>query len=222
MGAEEMGQGILPMDGKWKDYAGRLLLLVILPFALGAFVFPHTQAIDGQPLSSPQESVSGLEVSYSFSNSDIHIPARVNAVFPLAEYLGFPPLVNHGSSQLCFQDNDSYMVLPDGSRFDPSFVWTVFLNNRTEIMVGPYGTNCTPADLAGRNSYKWYASLALPLNDSRFKGNLTFVPQTSTYARVMMDYGLLQGLIMIPVCYLFIWYPGAGIWKKLHKGILEQ
>ena len=54
------------------------------------------------------------------------------------------------------------------------------------------------------------------------KGNVVFDPETATYPREVMDYGFLQGLVMIPVFYLFIFYPAAGIWKKIHKGLLEQ
>jgi hypothetical protein len=206
------------------SYAGRFLLLLILPFVLGAWVFPHTQSMDGQMLRSPHESVSGVEVSYSFTHSgmDITVPQRVNAIFPLADYLSFPPLVMHSQPMLCFQDNDSYLIFQDGGKLDPDFIWLVDFNNKTQLVVPPYGTNCTPADTGGQNAYKWYAKIVIPTNDPRFKGNVTFVPQTLTYPRIIMDFGLLQGLIMIPVCYLFIWYPAAGIWKKLHKGFLEQ
>jgi len=209
---------------RYARYAARFALLILFPFILGAFVFPHTQYMAGQMLNSPTETRSGDEITYSFShsNNDIMVPSRVNAIFPLSDYLSFPPLVSHNAPQLCFQDNDSYLILSDGTTFDPEFSWIVNFNNQTALLVGPEGVNCTDTNLDGNNDYKWYARLVLPNNDSRFKGNLTFVPQTLTYPRATMDFGLLQGLIMIPVCYLFLWYPGIGIWKKLHKGIGEQ
>jgi hypothetical protein len=205
-------------------YAARFAILILLPFMLGAFVFPHTQDMSGQMLRSPSETKSGDEITYSFShsNNDITVPSRVNAIFPLSDYLSFPPLVSHSAPQLCFQDNDSYLLLSDGTTFDPEFSWVVNFNNQTAVLVVPEGTNCTNTNQNGSNDYRWYVKMALPNNDSRFKGNLTFVPQTLTYPRITMDFGLLQGLIMIPVCYLFVWYPAAGIWKKLHKGIREQ
>lgn len=212
------------MKNQYAWYAMRIFLLILLPFLLGAFVLPHTQAMDGQLLKSPNEAISGEEISYSFTHSgnDITVPQKVNAIFPLADYLNFPPLVNHYQPELCFEDNDSFLVLPDGSKFDPEFAWLVNFNNRTELVVAPDGVNCTPAASDGPNDYRWYAQMVLPLNDSRFKGNLTFVPQTRTYPRIIMDYGLLQGLVLIPVAFLFVWYPAAGIWKKLHKGMHEQ
>jgi hypothetical protein len=208
----------------YPGYAARFFLLIMLPFALGAFILPHTQPVDGQMLNSPSEAVNGADISYSFrhSGNDIMVPQKVNAVFPLADYLSFPPLVNHYQPELCFEDNDSFLILGDGSKFDPEFAWIVNFNNRTDLIVTPDGVNCTQASTDGPNDYRWYAQMALPLNDSRFKGNLTFVPQTMTYPRIIMDYGLLQGLVLIPVSFLFVWYPAAGIWKKLHRGILEQ
>ncbi len=201
----------------------RAILLIFIPFILGAAIFPHMQEMDGQLLSSPQESSNADVIVYSFTHpsSDMMVPQKVNAIFPLADYLDFPPLISHSSTQLCFQDNDSYLVLSDGTKYDPEFTWTVDLNNMT-LTVAPDSINCTPIDFNKSNDYKWYVNMALPLKDPRFTGNLTFVPETMTYPMITMNYGLLQGLIMIPVCYLFIWYPAAGIWKKLHKGLLEQ
>ncbi len=201
----------------------RAVLLIFIPFILGTIVFPHTQDMDGQALSSPQESSNADVIVYSFTHptSDMLIPQKVNAIFPLADYLDFPPMVSHSSPQLCFQDNDSYLMLSDGTKYDPEFTWTVEFNNMT-ILVAPDSTNCTSIDFNKSNDYKWYVNMVLPLKDPRFTGNLTFVPETMTYPKITMNYGLLQGLIMIPVCYLFIWYPAAGILKKIHGGLLEQ
>jgi len=205
------------------DFLLRAILLIFIPFILGALVFPHTQEMDGQALSSPRESSNADVIVYSFTHpsSDMLVPSKVNAVFPLADYLDFPPMVSHSGTQLCFQDNDSYLVLSDGTKYDPEFNWTVDINNMT-LMVAPDSINCTAIDFNKSNDYKWYVNMALPLKDPRFTGNLTFVPETTTYPMITMNYGLLQGLIMIPVCYLFIWYPAAGILKKIHKGLLEQ
>ncbi|MDD5172322.1 MAG: hypothetical protein PHF60_04785 [Candidatus ainarchaeum sp.] len=212
------------MDDRYLRYAARIFLLVLLPFVLGAFILPHTQAMEGQMLRSPSEEKSGEEISYSFTHSgnDLAVPQKVNAIFPLADYLDFPPLINHYQPEICFQDNDSFLILADGEKYDPEFQWIVNFNNRTAVVVAPDGVNCTPASSDGPNEYRWYAQMALPLNDSRFKGNVTFVPQTVTYPQITMDYGLLQGLALIPVAFLFVWYPIAGIWKKVHRGILEQ
>ena len=57
---------------------------------------------------------------------------------------------------------------------------------------------------------------------SGMNGTITFVPQTATYPRMEMDYGLLQGLVFIPVAYLFIWYPAAGIIRKIREGLHAQ
>ncbi len=209
----------------YANYAARAFLLIIFPFIIGAYFLPHTQYMDGQVLDSPQELRNSDELAYSFSSAaeEMSVPSKVNAIFPLADYLNFEPLVSHGQTELCYQDNDSYLVLGDGSLFDPEFSWLVEMdNNRTSLTVEPEGTNCTAVEDWNSTRYKWYARMELPTDDPRFRGNVTFVPQTRTYPRVPMDFGLLQGLVMIPVAYLFVWYPAAGIWKKVHKGILEQ
>lgn len=212
------------MDNQYLRYTVRIFLLILLPFVLGAFILPHTQDMEGQMLKSPTEASTGAEISYSFrhSENDIAVPQKVNAIFPLADYLNFPPLVNHYQPELCFEDNESFLILADGERYDPEFEWVVNFNNQTEVTVAPDSVSCTPLSANGPNDYRWYARMVLPLNDSRFKGNVTFVPQTMTYPQITMDYGLLQGLVLIPVVFLFVWYPAAGIWKKMHRGMLEQ
>jgi len=205
-------------------YLYRMAVLVMLPFLFGAFVLQHSQMMYGQMLNSPQEIRNTDDISYSFSHngSDLAVPTSVNSIFPLANYLGFAPFVNHYSPEICFQDNDSYVLLSDGTRYDPEFSWTVDFNNKTALHVEPDSMNCTEAKEQGTAEFRWYVTMAIPSNDSRFRGNVTFVPQTIAFPRMTMDYGLLQGLVMIPVCYLFLWYPAAGIWKKIHKGLLEQ
>jgi len=204
----------------------RFALLVLLPFLLGLWMLPHTIYTNGQMLGAPNESQSGAPstLSYSFihSSSEIDVPQRVNAIFPLADYLDFPPFVSHSNPFMCFQDSGSYVILQNGTRINPVFDWNVYFGTNVVLVVPKNSTKCA-AIVPGQNStYKWVAKLKVDLSDQNLSENLTFVPKTTTYPQFVMDYGLLQGLVLIPVCYLFIWYPAAGIWKKVHNGLDEQ
>ncbi len=207
-------------------HAFRFCILVLLPFIFGFWVLPHITYANGQVLAAPSQNQSGASqsVTYTFtqSNSTSPVPQSVNAIFPLADYLDFPPFVSHSDPLICFQDQGSYVILPDGSNMTPNFDWDVLFGNSTQLDVPANSVKCARAVPGQANSYIWHAKLDINLGDQNLTSNLTFVPKTTTYPRFVMDYGLLQGLVMIPVCYLFIWYPAAGIWKKIHKGMGEQ
>jgi len=207
-------------------HALRFALLVLLPFLVGAVVLPHVTYASGQLLGAPSEnqSPSQTTVSYMFTHNvdNFSLPSRVNAVFPLADYLDFPPFVTHSDPLICFQDTGSYVILPNGTTISPDFDWDVYFGGGVYLDVPKNSVNCTATRPGLNNTYKWLAKLDINLSGQDLSQNMTFIPRTTTYPEFVMDYGLLQGLVMIPVCYLFIWYPAAGIWKKLHRGMGEQ
>jgi len=207
-------------------HAYRFCILVMLPFLVGLWVLPHTTYADGQLLGTPDQNQSGSSqsVTYTFTHnsSAASLPESIDEVFPLADYLDFPPFVSHTGPLICFQDEGSYVILPDGSNFTPNFDWDVQFGNSTTLDIPPNSFKCARTVPGQTNSYQWYARMDIDMADQNLTSNLTFVPKTTTYPRFVIDYGLLQGLVMIPVCYLFIWYPAAGIWKKVHKGLGEQ
>lgn len=210
------------MGDKRAAYALRVAILVLLPFLAGAVVIPHTQPMTGQELRAPNESASGLDaVTYAFVHGTTNAQvARISSLFPLAEYMDFPPFVSQRNPTICFADNGSYVILPDNATTVPDFQWHVLFNNATTLGVGPYSLNCTPIVLGKEYSYSW--TLQVNKVDSNVSGVATFVPQTTAYTSMTMDYGILQGLAMIPVAYLLVWYPLAGIKKKILDGIWEQ
>ena len=202
----------------------RFALLVLLPFILGAYVLPHTQYLAGQELNTPSDAQGGAPqaVTYAFvhNGADAFVANKINALFPLAEYLDFPPFVNHGSPYICFADNGSSLILPDNSTTVPVYNWDVLFNNRTSLAVQPFSMNCTPIALGGQYSYEWKLNL-INVN-SNMSGTAAFVPQTSTRTRMIMDYGILQGLALIPVFYLLVVYPIVGLKRKIIEGIEAQ
>ena len=205
-------------------FALRLALLVILPFALGAFVFPHTQFMEGSVLATPVENAQVNEVlSYSFSRGGSALATQngIGSAFPLSSYLDFPPLVSNDNLQLCFADNGSSIILSNGTVIKPEMEWRIYLNNNTPIALQPGSFACADIRKDEGAVYAWTAKIT-GIDKGALNGTITFNPETRTYSRVLVDYGLLQGLAMIPVFYLVIWYPLIGIWRKLREGMLAQ
>ncbi len=213
------------MNFNLRAFAARFCVLILLPFLLGMYVFPHVQFINGQLLSTPLENRKATEVlSYTFNPAghDVIIGNSVANAFPLSNYLGFPPLVSHDRLQLCFQDNGSSIVLPNGTQITPSMQWRIYVNNNTPIILQPLMFACTEVTSKDQVVYAWSATVNTGLEPGTVNGTILFNPQTLTYPRQLMDYGLLQGLTMIPVFFLLVYYPIAGIWKKLRDGLLSQ
>ena len=204
-------------------YALRLFLLVLLPFLLGAFVLPHTQYVQGRELQAPDSTGGSGVQTYAFVHSDESsiIQQKISGLFPLAGYLDFQPFVYHNDPSICFEDTGSYLLFQDGSTAVPDYEWVVDFNGATHLAVPPFSANCTPIVIGKQDIYKWNLVIR-SVDAEQASGNVTFVPQTSAYTRLTMDYGILQGVILIPVAFLLVWYPSAGIIRKIKSGLSEQ
>jgi len=205
--------------------AARFALLILLPFLLGAFVFPHSQHLDGSVISTPDKNQNAADViSYSFSASgyDTLLNQGVGSIFPLSNYLDYPPFVSRERLMLCFQDNGSTILLPNGTEITPDLQWKIYVNNDPPILLNSGAFACTHIPTKGPAVYAWKASINTGIPTEQLNGTVIFNPATLTYPRLEINYGLLQGLVMIPVFYLLIWYPLAGIWKKLREGMGAQ
>jgi hypothetical protein len=203
----------------------RIIVLVVLPFLLGAVVLQHTEGYPGTPLQTPAELPRGYlqAATYEVTQSALmQNPSQITSFFPFANYLDFPPLVSHGTTSLCFQDTGSYVTYPNGTNSTPVFQWEVTVNNVSNVSVAPDSTNCIPATTNGQYSFKWNADFPTAQFGTENLSEVIFTPQIVAYPIVTMDYGILQGLAFIPAFYLFIFYPAAGIWKKIHSGFLAQ
>jgi hypothetical protein len=207
-------------------YTIRIVLLVVLPFLLGAVVLQHTEEHQGTPLQNPAEIPTGYlqAAAYEFTHESAFMqnPAQITSVFPLANYIDFAPLVSHGATRLCFQDLGSYVTYPNGTNSTPNFEWEVNVNNASVVSVQPSSTHCMPATVNGQYSFKWNAEFETAQFGTENLSRISFTPKIVIYPAVAMDYGILQGLAFIPAFFLFIFYPAAGIWKKVHRGFLEQ
>ena len=213
------------LDRKYGKIALRLFLLVLLPFMLGAVVMPHTHDIQGVSLNAPSDSMNGQgNVSYAFNQSQemAQATASLSAIFPLANYLDSPPLISHGNLRACFEDTGSVLTLSNGTQLSPNFEWAIHLSDGRVVMLRANSSKCISIAQGNGETYAWTATVPTGLDSVDKNSTLTFMPQTNSYQLETMDYGLLQGLALIPVFYLFIWYPLAGIWRKLMHGMLEQ
>ncbi len=199
--------------------AFKLLILLALPFVYG-FMLPHTQAVTSEGLNSPTLSSNG-SLDFKSVQGEVGVPDSVNSIFPLAKYFSFWPLVSFNDAQMCFEDNGSYVSYANGTRLPASIVWTVDLNGNN-ITVLPYSENCTAVPFGHSYTYKWVGQVyfLIPSNDSL--SQVQVAPITNTYHTFQYDYGILQGLVLIPVIYLVFWYPLFGIWRKIDKGWKEQ
>jgi hypothetical protein len=207
------------------SYALRIFLLVILQFLLGALIMQHSQYLEGKTLASPQNSQASpaQSMSYYFENSEKETKLQpINAIFPLAAYLGFEPLVKQGGLELCFEDNGTYLALPNGTSARADIHWAVVLNNQTSVVVPQNTAVCLEANGKGQNTYQWTALISPEIAKFWVDNNASLIPSTNAYPRAVIDYGLLQGIVMVPVFFLFVWYPAVGIWRKIKGGMLEQ
>ncbi len=233
----------------WADkrvlLASRLFLLILLPFLFGAFLLPHTQPVYVQSIETPAQSAGAGSPSagnasggignafapspsannassydFTYSGGGLVSPDSLNAVFPLAHYINFPPFVMIDQLQVCFSQNGSQVIFKNGTRTAANLSWTVRLDDGTTLPIREGLAACTDAR-SGQMHADWSAAPVPP-----FPGNLSdvaaFENTPDTYVRVIMDYGILQGLAMIPAFFLIVYYPAAGIWKKLHEGMGAQ
>jgi hypothetical protein len=199
---------------------------VVLPFLLGAVVFQHTEEVQGTPLQTPAEIPSGYlqAATYAVTHESAltQNPSQIASVFPLANYLDFAPLVSYGSTRLCFQDLGSYVTYPNGTNSTPAFEWEVIVNNASVVFVQPSSTHCMSTSANGQYSFAWNAEFPTEQFGAENLSAIGFTPRIVIYPDVAVDYGILQGLVFIPAFFLFIFYPLAGIWKKIRSGFLEQ
>lgn len=209
-----------------KEHIARVFLLLVLPFIIGSAFMPHTEALRGESLTRP----SGIQTSYlqteeyEFSHvySITQAPQQMSSLFPLANYLHFEPAVSYNDLQLCFQDTGSTLTYPDGTVKDPQLAWNVSLNDVSAVYVPSGSVNCTPAKANISYAFTWNAEFPMDSLGNANLAQLAFSPSVVVYTKVIMDYGILQGLACIPAFYLFVFYPAAGILKKIRHGLMEQ
>ncbi len=206
---------------KWLPVA-RLFFLVPLPFILGLLVFPHTELLVSQLPASTAGSTSEIahSISYSAKNfGSVPIPSSVNSIFPFANFLDFPPMVIYRDPSVCFIDRGSTLVFGDGTSAKPDFFWEIEFNGKKSVSVPANGEACVPVRFNENFTYNWNANVDLtgmPLN------NTQFMPSISTSHKVVRDYGVLQGVVLIPAFFLFVLYPLAGIIRKIREGMMAQ
>ncbi|MBI5227799.1 hypothetical protein HY988_04390 [Candidatus Micrarchaeota archaeon] len=211
---------------KLAKFTVRIFVLIFLPFVFGAFILPHTQGvIDDQPLN-PISNVSGpsyvLSEDRHGSINESTALTKINSIFPLSNYLGFPPFVYYRTHQICFEDRGSNVTYVNGTVYTRDFKWDVLFNKNTDIIVQTNSVSCTEINFNENFSITWRVNIPLSNNNLSEIKSLQFNPNARSYFDLVLDYGILQGLVMIPACYLLIFYPAAGIIKKIQKGMLEQ
>ena len=130
----------------WQNTALRVFFLLLLPFFLGFYALPHSQAATGQfvpSFSGNRSSLAGaLSFNYTHAQEAQTQFAQIASVFPLANYLNFYPLVSHKVTAVCFQDAGSRIELANGTVIYPDFYWEVSKPSFPPVIVQANSTAC--------------------------------------------------------------------------------
>ncbi|HSB47166.1 MAG TPA: hypothetical protein VLD37_04065 [Candidatus Bilamarchaeum sp.] len=199
----------------------KILVLLVIPFLYG-LVLPHKELIVSGGAGSPGEGGLQNDTSLDYNSVQVEtVPGEVNSVFALGKYLSFWPLVSFSDPEICFEDNGSYVAYPNGTKITAAIIWNITVGNRSiELQQGQRA--CEAVAFGHNVSYRWVGKLFFLVETNESAGGVKVVPQTSTYHRFGYDYGILQGIALIPAFYLLFWYPLIGILKKIDKGWKEQ
>lgn len=213
-------------EPRWLNLVFRAFFLLILPFFLGFLILPHGQAVSGQPVEPfpGNKSAPAGDFSFNFTHAQEAQSqfAQIESVFPPANYLSVYPLVSHRMTGICFQDVGSRIVLENGTTLYPDFYWEIRKPMSPPVMVRANSTACTNASRASPGDYSWAAQISTNLTREELGNNSVFYTDTRVRLQGEYEYGLLQGIAMIPAAYLFVWYPLFGIWRKIKEGMAAQ
>jgi hypothetical protein len=200
----------------------KILILIVIPFLYG-FILPHRETISSAALGSPVEASLQNDTTLDYSEVQVgSSPSEVNSVFALGKYLSFWPLVSFNNPEICFEDNGSYVAYPNGTRITAAIIWNISMSDNTSIGLQQNQQACEKVAFGHNVSYRWVGQLFFLVNKNDSAEGVKVVPQTNTFHRFEYDYGILQGIALIPAFYLLFWYPFIGILKKIEKGWREQ
>ena len=210
----------------WQNMAFRAFFLLVLPFFVGFLLLPHTQAVYGQPVEpfpgNKTSPAGGFSFNFTHTQETQSQFAQIESVFPLANYLNVYPLVSHRMTGICFQDVGSRIVLGNGTVLYPDFYWNIGRPSFPHVVVRANSTACTNVSMAAPGDYSWAAQIETDLSREELGNSSAFYTDTRVQLQGEYEYGLLQGLAMIPAAYLFVWYPLFGIWRKIKEGMAVQ
>ncbi len=209
----------------WPHIA-RFAVLVLIPFLIGAVFLQHQEMMKGDYLKITNENQTKITDSMVYTTMNggggLQQISTVSNLFPLAAYLDFPPFVIHNNPQVCFADNGSVLVLANNTTMSPSIEWTVVIDNSRQLHFNSSAVSCHSFDTAEGSNYVWRAKIDTNVTYSELGSNVIFIPSVIAYPQSDMNYGVLQGIALIPVFYLLIWYPLFGIIKKIKEGLEAQ
>ncbi|MFA5105557.1 MAG: hypothetical protein WC506_01220 [Candidatus Micrarchaeia archaeon] len=207
-------------------HISRFILLVMVPFLIGAVLLQHEQMMKGDYLKITNENQTKITDSMVYTTMNggggLQQISTVSSLFPLAAYLDFPPFVMHNNPQVCFADNGSVLMVANNTTISPAIEWTVEIDSSHQLHFNSSAVSCHPFDLAKGNNYVWRAKIDTNVTYNELGPDVVFIPSVVAYPESQMNYGVLQGIALIPVFYLLIWYPVFGIIKKIREGMEAQ
>ncbi len=208
------------------QHAIRVFLLVLLPFLIGAVFLQHQENAAGNQLQITSENRTQLTDSMVYTSihngTGLDQVRTVSTLFPLASYMDFPPFVRHMNTQICFDDKGSQLLTANNTTINPLIEWTVEIDGAKNITFNSSTVSCEAFEKAEGMNYVWHAKIDTNVTFGEIGGQVIFVPDVVAYPKSTIDYGVLQGIALIPVFYLLIWYPLFGIIKKVKEGMNAQ
>jgi hypothetical protein len=190
----------------------RLVLLVLLPFVLGCFVFPHEYYAEGVAVGAAGQGMQ----TYTFSSQshEILMEKSMGSVFPLYKYIDYAPFVTRDMVEICAA-NVSDLALPNGTLLKPEMEWSIGGSEGIENRNGAVFCADVPAESQLQPQGQGGANATNMTSGSTIAVSLA----SNAHPRYEVEYGVLQGLVLVPVFYLLVFYPATEIWKKLHRGM---
>jgi len=149
---------------------------------------PHTHPV---VVSSSPSS----DLNFSYSGSDaVSSGSALNSVFPLAAFVHFPPFVMADRVQLCFAGNNSRVLYDNSTSAPANLSWSVKMDDGTVLPILEGLAACTDVK-SGQVHAEWTAQLQTPLVPADASHVVSYSNDRLTYLEVVMDYGILQGLV---------------------------
>jgi len=192
--------------------AVRLALLVAVPFVLGCFVFPHEYYADGAAIGDASQGMQAY--LFSADSHNLLMEKSMGSVFPLYKYFDYAPLVSRDMVEFCV-GNGSALALPGGARLAPEQEWSLGESEGQKNR----GGMATCADVPASSQAWLHPQGGAGGSSIAPEGSMVLNSASKVYPRYEVEYGVLQGLVMVPVFYLLIYYPATEIWRKLRHGM---
>ncbi len=214
----------------------RLIVIVVIPFILGALIFPHTETLRpveltvtdyinrNQTITQQMSTFTKVDGSpldmQSIQNNLTESPiSQLDSTFPLVNYLNVWPLVRTNIDNICLNNSGSYIVYPDGA--NTTGIYYKIKTKENEITLKPGEEICFPTNEPFPGFEPIYI---IELNHMKIGENIT--KDVNIYADTVLkgipnrDYGILLGIASIGGVILFLGFISETK-KRIYNGFID-